>query len=302
MSLSCELARYRFTLAFEQPFTLPLYSGSMLRGAFGHALRHISCVTRQKTCDNCPLLNGCHYPRVFEPKLLGSTPDQPQPAPPYILEPPAGPRDLSSGEEWSFDIVLYGSSLPLLSMIILAMTQAAARGFGSQHIPAKVLSVAVEQSDGWQVICSSDDPIIKPHNTRIDIPTPANTENLTLELITPTRLLRQGHPVGPEKLSGRDFYSALLRRGSQIAEAIGLIPPSPMHLSEFPLLAKNLRWLEWSRYSSRQKQSMQLGGLIGTFALEQWPEELWTWLWLGQWCHIGKNASFGLGKYRLLQQ
>lgn len=300
MSLSCELARYRFTLAFEQPFTLPLYSGSMIRGAFGHALRHISCVTRQKTCDNCPLLNGCHYPRVFEPKLLGNIPGQPQPAPPYILEPPAGPRDLSSGEEWSFDLVLYGSSLQLLSMIILAMTQAAAKGFGSHHIPAKVLSVAVEQFDGWQVICSSDDPIIKLHCTRIDIPSPANTENLTLELLTPTRLLRQGHPVGPEKLSGRDFYSALLRRGSQIAEAIGLLPPSPMNLSEFPLLAKNLRWLEWSRYSSRQKQRMQFGGLIGTFSLEQWPEELWTWLWLGQWCHIGKNASFGLGQYRLL--
>ncbi len=300
MSLSCELARYRFTLAFEQPFTLPLYSGSMIRGAFGHALRHISCVTRQKTCDNCPLLNGCHYPRVFEPKLLGTAPGQPQPAPPYILEPPLGPRDLAAKEVWSFDMVLYGSALPLLSMIILAVTQAAAKGFGSQHIPAQLLSVMVEQPDGWLTICSSEDPIIKPHNTQLMMPSPANTDCLTLEFITPTRLLRQGHPVGPEKLSGRDFYSALLRRGGQIAEAIGLTPPAPMNLSAFPLAATNLRWLDWSRYSSRQKQSMQLGGLIGSFSLDQWPEDLWPWLWLGQWCHIGKNASFGLGQYRLL--
>lgn len=302
MSLSCELVRYRFNLAFEQPFTLPLYSGSMIRGAFGHALRYISCVTRQKSCDNCPLLNGCHYPRVFEPKLLGIVSGQPEPAPPYILEPPPGPRDLSAGEKWSFDIVLYGPALPLLSMIILAVTQAAARGFGSQHIPAKLLSVTVEQPDGWQIICSNEDPIIKPHSTRISIPSHPESGNLALELLTPTRLLRQGHPVGPQKLSGRDFYSALLRRGCQLAESIGITPPPQMRLSEFPLQAGNLRWLEWNRYSSRQKQSMQLGGLIGTFSLEQWPEELWPWLWLGQWCHIGKNASFGLGQYRLLLQ
>ncbi len=302
MSLSCELARYRFNLTFDQPFTLPLYSGSMLRGAFGHALRQISCVTRQKNCDNCPLLNGCHYPRVFEPKLLGVIPGQPEPAPPYILEPPPGPRDLAAGEEWSFDIVLYGPALSLLSMIILALTQAAARGFGSQQIPARVLSVAVEQPDGWQIICSTDDPIIKPHSTKVSIPSNPESVNLALELLTPTRLLRQGHPVGPQKLSGRDFYSALLRRSSQIAESLGITAPPQMTLSEFPLLADNLRWLDWSRYSSRQKQSMQLGGLIGTFSLERWPEELWPWLWLGQWCHIGKNASFGLGQYRLLQQ
>jgi CRISPR/Cas system endoribonuclease Cas6 (RAMP superfamily) len=26
---------------------------------------------------------------------------------------------------------------------------------------------------------------------------------------------------------------------------------------------------------------------------------LMPWLWLGQWLHAGKNATMGLGKYRL---
>jgi CRISPR/Cas system endoribonuclease Cas6 (RAMP superfamily) len=26
---------------------------------------------------------------------------------------------------------------------------------------------------------------------------------------------------------------------------------------------------------------------------------LWPWLWLGQWLHIGKNATMGMGGYTM---
>ena len=47
---------------------------------------------------------------------------------------------------------------------------------------------------------------------------------------------------------------------------------------------------------------MTLGGVLGTWALHGPPETLaatWPWLWLGQWLHVGKNATFGLGGYTL---
>jgi hypothetical protein len=64
----------------------------------------------------------------------------------------------------------------------------------------------------------------------------------------------------------------------------------------------SLRWSEWTRFSSRQNTTMQMGGLVGAIALEgSGLAAFWPALWLGQWVHVGKGTSFGLGKYRLRQ-
>ena len=51
-------ARYRLEFTTERPIHLPEYAGSALRGAFGHALKHIACVTRERDCANCALYQG----------------------------------------------------------------------------------------------------------------------------------------------------------------------------------------------------------------------------------------------------
>lgn len=54
-------ARYRFGWRITRALRLPDYAGSMLRGAFGHALRKVACLTKQKACDGRPLLGACAY-------------------------------------------------------------------------------------------------------------------------------------------------------------------------------------------------------------------------------------------------
>jgi len=62
----------------------------------------------------------------------------------------------------------------------------------------------------------------------------------------------------------------------------------------------DVRWRDWSRYSSRQATTMKLGGLVGTCTLPQEAiSAMWPLLWLGQWVHVGKATTFGLGAYRL---
>ena len=53
------IARYRFAARVQQPLALPDYAGSLLRGQFGAALRHVACMTRAPTCPGCPLLQTC---------------------------------------------------------------------------------------------------------------------------------------------------------------------------------------------------------------------------------------------------
>ena len=60
-SPSLSLGRYRLDWRVTRSIRLPDYAGSMLRGAFGHALRSIGCITREKDCAACPLRRDCPY-------------------------------------------------------------------------------------------------------------------------------------------------------------------------------------------------------------------------------------------------
>ena len=47
------------------------------------------------------------------------------------------------------------------------------------------------------------------------------------------------------------------------------------------------------------QQRMVLGGALGRWTLQGDLAPFWPLLHLGQWLHVGKNATFGLGRYRM---
>jgi hypothetical protein len=45
---------------------------------------------------------------------------------------------------------------------------------------------------------------------------------------------------------------------------------------------------------------MNMGGLIGSVQMDmQGLEDFWPYLWLGQWTHVGKGTSMGMGAYSI---
>ena len=66
------------------------------------------------------------------------------------------------------------------------------------------------------------------------------------------------------------------------------------------LVDSNTGWYDWERYSNRQRTRMNMGGIIGTFTYEGNVAPFLPLILLGQFTHIGKNTTFGLGKYLLI--
>ena len=52
-------------------------------------------------------------------------------------------------------------------------------------------------------------------------------------------------------------------------------------------------------YSSRQQRQMSFGGVVGSIELCHLSPTWRIMLTLGLLTHVGKNSSFGLGRYRL---
>lgn len=58
-SVTLPVASNRFTFRVTMPIHFPEYAGSMIRGAFGNALRRTACMTHQSDCKSCPLYRTC---------------------------------------------------------------------------------------------------------------------------------------------------------------------------------------------------------------------------------------------------
>lgn len=312
------LTRLRFLCTALEAIELPAFSGSAWRGVLGHGLRAAVCVTRQPRCDGCLLLTQCVYPRLFEvlpdgPASSATTPARYRaPPPPYVLEiPDRQPRAIAAGSELSLGLTLIGRThaATLPAYLIAAMQRAGSRGLGRTRGRFTLTALAQEQGLGsadWLPIYQAAEGRLHPcpPATRPPPPCPGQVK---LELLTPLRLKQRGHLIGPRHLRAADLARALLGRLALLTthHAPETSPPdwAALHraAAELTLAHPRLHWQDWTRWSSRQHRSMQLGGLLGSLTLAGAAlPAFWPLLWLGQWTHLGKGTSFGLGRYRLL--
>lgn len=330
------IARYRFTAQLQEELWLPEYAGSLFRGQFGAALRRLSCMTRLSDCHKCPLKQTCAYTQIFQPIPPEKHELQAFSAIPagYIIVPPMPKGGYQqeyisrqfkpAGACIEFEMVLIGHVRKQLPLIIYAWQRALQRGLTRTRKKAKLLTVQCLNSmhnhqtgqtqdfdELWpEFVWTHDTDQVQEHEDNIKLPDlqSQNISQLKLSINTPLRLQSRGRVIGPQDLNQRILLSALARRVGLLLEFHtddpdwGASAPTVIEFAEQLQAHNQLRWFDWRRYSSRQRQEMTLGGVVGSIRLQAEPEAIaavWPWFWLGQWLHIGKNASFGMGHYRL---
>jgi len=160
-------------------------------------------------------------------------------------------------------------------------------------------------SGDWRPVYEAATHRYSPIPTGTTAPPPAPARAV-LHLVTPLRLKRLGHLVGPQHFTPGELVFNLLTRLKLLAEHHGGNPDAwdwdrlRDATATLTLEPRHLRWHEWTRYSSRQDTLMELGGLLGDGELSgPGLADLWALLWQGQWVHAGKGTTFGLGAYRL---
>ena len=305
LNLPAELpiARYRFSFRLNEDLYLQPYAGSTLRGVFGHALRKAACMTRQKECGGCPLLQTCPYSRIFAspPSKLLNKSQHRNPPQPYIIEAFSdGIRYYPINSIYQFDIVLMGSTRQQLPLIAYAFSQAFQRGITKNNTTGALADIAVENNGGWQSIYHNNQ--IEPHPNTLTLPTfyPANIE-ITFQ--TPLRLQQKNSVLGINRLTSEILLKQLVRRTSTLAtlywQNLETDYPNLMQAATYIKSHHQLQWLDWSRYSNRQQQQINLGGAIGTWQFEDLPLPFSQLLYIGQWLHIGKETVFGYGRYKI---
>lgn len=300
-------------LVADTPVTLPRYAGSTLRGGFGHAFRSVCCSMREGVCTSCLLRETCAYARLFESSpgedadRLSRNRDIPAP---FVIEPPDG-GTVRPGDRIEVGLVLIGQAIPYLPYFIVAFREFGETGIGAGRGTFHIGEMWARNplSGRSEKIYDAGDGMVRNVDLSFgfrEIPgEEAAVRALAVELLTPMRLKAQGHLVdrGP---AFHVLYRNVLRRISSLAyfhcgEALELDYREEIERAMAVDIAKaETHWWDWTRYSSRQRTKMKLGGLVGSVRYRgEGMEHFLPLLRLAEVVHVGKGCTFGLGKIRV---
>ncbi len=303
--------RFRFWFEADRDIALPPYKGSAFRGLFGHALKRLVCPSGDTPCETCLLAGQCLYLTLFETPASGGMhrPGPNRDPHPFLLLPPLSREPaLPAKQPFHCEIVLLGNPEKIIPHIALACQEMGRIGLGRQRARFRLTAVASNRAGGWTPLYRVAGNRLLPMpetpaaSTAAPPPPAFPGEPLTLRTLTPLRIIQKG------RLSSRFsfplFLRALLFRLDDLARLYGNAP-LPVNIPELLRRAETIRttgenmvWIDFTRFSKRQGRR-KLGGLEGEARFQGNLRPFWPWMQLGQFLHVGKSTSFGLGAYRL---
>ena len=315
-----QISRYRIVLQAQTEAVLPALIGSTLRGAFGHALKAISCCVPHRTCEICFLSEACLYTTVFEPTSQKLR-DIPRP---FIFEPPIPPFTkqisensnlklrISENGKISFDFILLGETIKKLPYFIYAIELLARHGLGVERQSFKIVEVfSIDTASSLDKIYTVGEPKILPHQSfdlgcyvQKRMAEIKSTEKIKINLLTPLRIRRNKNEL-LENIVFTEFFKQCSLRLKFLFEFYGT--PLDYDYSDLMKQAEvvektrdNLWRHNSTRRTNRQNKKLDLDGMLGEieFSSDNF-EDLLPFLITGELLHIGSASSLGLGKYTI---
>ncbi len=295
-----------FHCRFNENANLPVFKGSLLRGMLGRSLRKASCALTRNECATCLLASRCVYSLAFEVPH-GRTANRPGPTPPhpYVLEPPLDGKTIYDAEE-PFDVglTLLGDMTQSLPYFIYAFEMMGAEGIGRNRDELAPFTLERVTTEGQTVYDGATKRLqtdVAPRTLTLEQPPSGSVPQITAQLLTPLRLKHKNSLA--RELPFHLFVRAMLRRISTLFSEFGqgepeLDYPGLVHRAQAVRTVQDATyWKDWTRYSSRQKQAMQFGGLIGNIGFEGDVGEFLPLFSACRILHVGKQSVFGLGKF-----
>ncbi len=297
--------RYEVTIKALTPFVIPHFPGSMLRGAFGVALKRVVCLNKNRSCESCLLQKGCVYQFLFETQTdIAEIKNPPHPMMLYPLS--LGGKKMRQGSIYQFGFTLFGQANEYLPYIIYALMQMGKLGMGKGRgkFEIKEIKKYVSFKRKRIIFSQKTQRLLSPStclNSTDILQTNEIAHAILLKTITPLRFKIKGRLT--DKISLKDILIAIIRRFKTLTQLYGqgkVFLVKELNLE--PMLSKiqvktNFKWQDFTRFSKRQNAHLQIGGAMGEMEISGDVSDIFPILHLGEYIHIGKNTAFGLGRY-----
>ncbi|MFK5975262.1 MAG: CRISPR system precrRNA processing endoribonuclease RAMP protein Cas6 [Sulfurovum sp.] len=250
------------------------FIGSMLRGAFGYALKKVTCINPSYECNGCFSQNSCLFYHFYEAQNIFHK---------YRF-------DITLGSD-GFDFGLYlfddaCDELPyVLSALEMMLTQI---GLTKNSYKFNDIKMSVNQKSIYEK--NSFHPLDTPPQTfEIEKYTP----NIKIKLLTPLRI-KKNNKFLRQSVEIEDILRSIYQREQEIFynQKVFKLDYKPQYTIKLTALThKSL-----IRKSNKQKTKMNMDGIIGEIAIMGIDERSYRLLKLGEVIGVGKQTVMGLGK------
>jgi len=204
-------------------------------------------------------------------------------------------------------LVLIGKAIEYFPYFVFCFDELGKKGLGRERVKFRLQDVCGFDFEKEQYISVYE---TKEHLLKDNLPiiraselTFQTEQTLSLEFLTPTRIKYRG-----KYISDMEFHVMLRNLLRRISMLMLFHCETKLEIDDDKLIKEakmvdvldwNLQWNDWVRYSTRQNTRMKLGGFIGNVTYTGDFEKFMPFVTLGEQIHLGKNTTFGLGKYKI---
>jgi hypothetical protein len=315
------LTDLQFYLRFAREVSVsPSYTGSMLRGAFGTALRKIVCLDFKQDCTNCITREACAYQKIFSPITppdsgrLTKNRDMPRG---FIMKPPLKADIYGPEKPFSFRMILVGGLIQWLPYIIVPFSELGRIGIGNERTRftfERLVCRNLKDEQGREIYSTVDNLVRPGEITSLTYEDMENagkgaSEQLKITFLTPTLLMYNpdGKKGASKPVRVPEFHVVVKRLRDRINRLATAYCGTELQVDykemgrkaeEVKISSVQGEWQGKSR-KTRDGDRQNLSGFVGSVTYEGDFEEYLPLLRLGEYLHVGKNAAFGNGWYRI---
>lgn len=255
----------------------PYFTGSMLRGAFGYSLKKVTCINPSYKCDGCFAKENCLYYDFYEKQ--------------NSFHPFRFDVKLDSSN-YNFRLYLFNDAIKEVPYILSALHKMLTQnGIGKDNLTFEDLEILVNKQ---QIYSNKEfkELKIEPKNFEIDNFRP----NVKIKLLTPLRI-KKHNKLLREDLDLKDIIRSIYQREQELngGKRVHMLNYTP----DIGTTLKLLQYKQLKRKSNRQKQILNIDGLIGEMAVTNIDQESYRLLKLGELIGVGKQTIMGLGKIKI---
>lgn len=274
---------------------------------FAEVFRKLVCTGTASVCSTGSDCMECPYCVLFS-QQLGADPSavrcHQKPPLPFIFSfPPHGaaPRQ---ADDFACTLVLVGKALNHTTEFISAFRSLLANGHNAGHFATAAIS-RVESLDfhaNPTVIATGDGAPDLGNLVTLDAHGIVDsrcrpTDAVGVAFITPLKLAKSGRVMN--SFDAGQFVRSLMRRVSALAYYYCGYEMRD-NFREYAHVANRIELLEDNFfYADAGRRSMALSGVMGDGVMSGDFNDLMPFLALGEYLHLGKGASYGMGHYRL---
>lgn len=305
--LNISYIKLHFELKLLNGSHLPAYKPSALRGGMGYMLMDKYCMSDRK-CQSCLFESECIMRRILysrfdvSPYFIkngGSCG--------YVIECEDYRTDFFPGDELHFQIILFGKTIAYFRQILEAIVDLGKQGLGAD----KALYVVMCVTNSLRQDLYRDGSIFRE---KFEVSTVGNYVEYRLrkktglravfhtpaEFLVQKSLITDFDPLIIFRSIARRIYILNFFEGNYI-DTMSIGSDKRENFIDPPIMAGQKSWIVSNkRYSTSQKAGYVMRGIKGYINFVDLTEEQYALLLSGELIHIGKDTSFGYGKYTMV--